>query len=536
MYILTRSLIVITTIFGLFATINIANAQSENYELATVVDGLNQPVGILGHSDGRLFINMRLGTIRVFENGQLLPEAFLDITEFIGEETESIEQGVIGFTFDPAFDENGYFYIAYTTPDYRVELERYTVSDNPSIADESSRVQLLSIQQESAVHNGGHLQFGQDGYLYMSVGDGIRSNWEYTTAYYTDNLLGKILRLDVSQVPYTIPEDNPFVDIPTATSEIWAYGLRNPWRFSFDSETGDMFIGDVGWKTYEEINIIPAGVGGLNFGWRFYEGNNRVEDPIEGIDEDGLVFPSYTYQHIDKVGVLDNAPTGCGIIGGYVYRGELLDDLYGKYIFSDFCVGEVWALAQDGDDWIAEKISETGKQVTSIGIDFQGEIYVTTLIGDLLKLVDSDVHRADASDSDFDLVANATDNCLETPNIDQADNWGRVGVGDVCDTDYYTQLNTGTSVSIYQQHYGAFHVYGCVASNCGFVASIESSELDKKASFSLPSETFNNWKVDVEYDNNSSYIVKIYGAEGQELISNFKIILSDDVMTWQKID
>ncbi len=355
--------------------------------LVTVLEDLEQPVGIVPYKDGRLFIILRHGAILILDGIELYDEPFLDISELIDTEP-SFELGLLGLAFDPLYDENGYIYVTHTDPDFNVHLARYTISGDPNIVDKSTRESILRIPQRDAIHNGGHLDFGVDGYLYMSIGDGMRAS--RTTAYYKDNLVGKILRIDVSgELPYTVPQDNPFVGEVDAMPEIWAYGLRNPWRFSFDSETNDMYIADVGNNLFEEINIMSSDSrSGLNYGWRTYEGYSRLELPVPRVPEDNIIFPYYTYRHVENAPeAYPDRQRGCAVIGGEVYRGERTPSLYGKYIFSDFCSGEIWALDINGEP-NAQMVIKTNGQVTYVGTDSEGELFITTFAGKLLRLID----------------------------------------------------------------------------------------------------------------------------------------------------
>jgi glucose/arabinose dehydrogenase len=277
--------------------------------------------------------------------------------------------------FDPIYATTGQFWVTYTTLTDEV-LARYSVSDNPTRADPASAQIILQIPHPTTEHFGGQLQFGPDGYLYLSVGDGGYApdtpslNGQRLTV-----LLGKLLRLDVSGDTYKIPPDNPFIGQPEIRPEIWAYGFRNPWRFSFDRATNDIYIADVGEKDIEEINLQPAGsAGGENYGWNIFEGRLRYS---EG-PETGLTWPIFEVNH--EVGF-------CAIIGGYVYRGTALPELAGAYLFSDYCTGQVWALSQNGSgDWMPRKLLDTPFQVTSFGEDAAGEVYVLGADGDVYQL------------------------------------------------------------------------------------------------------------------------------------------------------
>jgi len=340
-----------------------SQAQSA-YEWQAIAEGFSFVTAIVQPRDdaSRLFIMDLEGTISIVDNGELLPEPFLDVSEQIT--TETFGQGLIGMAFHPDYAENGYFYISYTPVGNHPILARYSVSaDNPNQANFESELIIIQVDHASAWHNGGDIAFGQDGMLYWSMGDGTYTR---SPSQNFQSHLGAILRLDVdSAEPYAIPDDNPFLDDETVLPELWAKGLRNPWRFSFDSLTGDMYIADVGQEQMEEINFQPAdSTGGENYGWNLYEGTWL----FNGGSQDGLTFPVVEYQH-------DNG--SCSITGGYVYRGEDLTDLEGKYIFGDYCSGSVWTTyQQENGNWYTAYLMETNYLITTFGVDNAGEIYV----------------------------------------------------------------------------------------------------------------------------------------------------------------
>jgi glucose/arabinose dehydrogenase len=519
-----------------------------SYTFDPVVIKMREPVGIAHANDNRLFINERNGVIRILDKGALLPQPFLDLRDRVSIEG-NIEQGLLSLAFDPNYDENGYFFVTYTDDNFDVHLERFQVSDDPNRANKDSSEDLLFIEHKTAAHHGSHLRFGTDGYLYMSVGDGGESIKPDSTGQRKDNLLGKILRLDVSgELPYKIPEDNPFVDDPDVRAEIWILGLRNPWHFSFEPDTDAMFIADVGWSTAEEINYQPANsLGGENYGWRLYEGDtflDQAEDAqIEDVPKDELVFPIYFYPHVppEDEDYDFSYPVGCALIGGFVYRGEALPQLQGKYLYGDFCRGQVWTLFQNGDQWETELLAETMTSITSFGEDVSGEIYITSYVGGVFKLILDDESRfVPEGDLDYDLIKNEVDNCLELGNFDQQDNWGDVGVGDVCDLNFYATTSSGYDIKIFPLHYGAFHIYGCEAGNCGFVANLESSELSKDKVLQIESENFTGWMVEATYDSDwgkrAVYNVLISDEDGNVYVDDLQIMKSETTLSWRRID
>ena len=305
------------------------------------------------------------GDIRIFENGQLLDTPFLDITDRVN--AGSNEMGLLGLAFHPDYEQNGFFYVNYTGDGGNTRISRFQASGN--FADQNSEKVLLVIDQPYPNHNGGALAFGPDGYLYAGLGDGGSGGDPQKNGQNTNSLLGKILRLDVNNGdPYTIPSDNPF------GNEVWAYGLRNPWRISFDQSTGDLYIGDVGQGAWEEIDYLPAGSqGGANFGWSIMEGNHNYD----GEPQSGMYLPVAEYSH---------AEGGCSVTGGYVYRGAAMPEWNGIYLYGDYCSGKIWALFLSEGKWQSKVMFETGVLITSFGQDESGEIYLASDTGDIYHL------------------------------------------------------------------------------------------------------------------------------------------------------
>ena len=341
---------------------------------APVISGLVNPLDLTSPPDGsgRLFILEQPGLIRVVENGELLPTPFLDIRDRI--ESGGTEQGLLGIAFHPDYAQNRFFYLNYTgrRGNGDTVVARFQVSaDDPNRADPGSEKILLQVEQPYRNHNGGGMAFGPDGYLYISLGDGGSANDPQGNAQSLDTLLGKLLRVDVDGGdPYAIPADNPFAD-GGGRPEVWAYGLRNAWRFSFDRLTGDLYIADVGQNQWEEIDFLPAGApGGANFGWDYREGAHPFEgQPPAGL---ALVDPIFEYQH----------GLGCSVTGGSVYRGQALPEFRGIYLLSDFCSGRVWGLLRDASGaWQSQELFQTGLSVTSFGQDAQGELYLMDRAG-----------------------------------------------------------------------------------------------------------------------------------------------------------
>lgn len=342
----------------------------DDYDWVEIARGFVRPVDIQSARDGsgRLFIVEKAGRIRILQNAQVLPRPFLDIERRV--RSSDKEQGLLGLAFHPQYAENGSFYVNYTaagTGD--TVISRFTVTDDPHVADPASEVVLLHVDQPFANHNGGGLAFGPDGYLYAALGDGGGWGDPFDNAQNLAALLGKILRLDVDRAePYAIPADNPF------GNEVWAYGLRNPWRFSFDQASGALYIGDVGQLNWEEINYVPAASpGGLNFGWDYYEGTHLYS---EGGSPEDLVFPVVEYSH----------ESGCAVIGGHVYRGSM-PEWNGIYLYGDYCLGTIWGLMDAAGSPQNRSLFNVGVTITSFGQDEAGEFYFTSDDGGLHRFI-----------------------------------------------------------------------------------------------------------------------------------------------------
>lgn len=339
--------------------------------LEEVARGFNQPLFVTGAGDGsgRLFVVEQGGTVRVVQNGTVLPQPFLDIRGLV---RAGGEQGLLGMVFHPHYAENGRFFVNYTARDGANTVAEFRVSqDDPNRADPFTRRVLLAIPDFAPNHNAGMLAFGPDGYLYVGTGDGGGAGDPRRTAQNLRELLGKMLRLDVDGGdPYGIPPTNPFVGRADARPEIWAYGLRNPWRYSFDRATGDLWIGDVGQNAWEEIDFQPAGSrGGENYGWSIMEGSHCFR-PSSGCDPTGLVLPVVEYP--------THAGGTCAVTGGYVYRGTAFPALFGVYLYADYCSGQIWALYPDAAGaWHSAELVRVPVRISSFGEDEAGELYLT---------------------------------------------------------------------------------------------------------------------------------------------------------------
>ncbi len=350
-------------------------------------DEIGRVTGLVDPKDGtnRLFIVQQSGEIRVLENGVLRPKLFLDVSNKV--ECCDNERGLVGLEFHPAYENNGFFYTVYVDLDDRTVVSRWRVSADPNVADTTSRQTIIRWNQPDLPHNGGALAFGLDGYLYVAAGDGGTRQ----TAQDLESLLGSILRLDVdSAFPYAIPEDNPFVGNPDALDEIWVYGLRNPWRFTIDRRTGDMFIGDVGAATFEEINFQPAGSGGgENYGWSVLEGSRCIAgEGAPECEDESLTAPIILYGH--KEGTCNS------VTGGYRYRGPQVPTLPGFYIYGDFCRGDIWgARRNQAGNWVVNELLPSGLLITTFAEDSKGNLYLAHFRGDIYRLVGQQLFASD---------------------------------------------------------------------------------------------------------------------------------------------
>jgi glucose/arabinose dehydrogenase len=349
--------------------------------LTEVVSGLDRPLYVThaGDESGRLFILEQAGLVKIWQDDALLDTPFLDLTGTVTPLGGYSEQGLLGLTFHPDYAENGRFFVNFTDRNGASVVAEFTVStDDPNVADRDSRRDLLTVSQPFTNHNGGMMAFGPDGYLYISLGDGGSAGDPEVNGQNPWTLLGSILRIDVDgdESPYTVPEDNPFVEAGRGAPEIWAWGLRNVWRFSFDRATGDLYMADVGQNQWEEVNFQPAdSPGGENYGWNRYEGTHAYSGGAAPAD---MVLPIAEYAHSEG---------GCSITGGYVYRGEAVPELTGAYFYGDWCTGNIWAAYRDAaGEWQSDLfMQQPGNLISSFGEDEAGEMYVINYNGILLR-------------------------------------------------------------------------------------------------------------------------------------------------------
>jgi glucose/arabinose dehydrogenase len=332
--------------------------------LEPAAQGLDRPLFVThaGDGSGRAFVVEKGGAIRTLADKQL----FLDISDRVN--ARSSEQGLLGLAFHPRFPENGQFFVYYTDRNGDEVVSRFGLAADGR-GDPASEKIILRQEDPAANHNGGMITFGQDGMLYIGLGDGGGANDQFGNGQNRDTFLGKLLRIDVDQGdPYAVPADNPFVNDSGTRPEIWAYGLRNPWRFSFDRATSDLYIADVGQNRFEMLHVRSAGQqGGENYGWPILEGRSCLRG--DSCDRTGLTVAVADYPHSE----------GCSVTGGYVYRGAQYPAMQGAYIFGDYCSGVIWTLTGQGQQWQITELLRTDAQISSFGEDEAGELYMTDL-------------------------------------------------------------------------------------------------------------------------------------------------------------
>src|SRR5216684_5072807 len=357
----------------------VTTASAQDVALLPIASGLNQPVALTHAGDTRLFITQQVGTILIYDALGLRATPFLDIRSLV---LSGGERGLLSVAFHPLYRDNGFFFVYYTNRNGDNNIARYKVSSNdPDLADPASGTILLTIPHPTfANHNGGQLQFGPDGYLYIGTGDGGSAGDPNNHAQDLSQLLGKLLRIDVDHgLPYTIPRSNPFFGFSSVRNEIWAYGLRNPWRFTFDRANGDLWIADVGQDLYEEVDLQPAtSVGGENYGWRKMEGFHCY-NPSTNCADPSFTMPVLEYPHLQGA---------CSITGGYRYRGTQIPSLQGAYLYGDYCTGTIWSATQTGAVWTSKTLLTTTLRISSFGDDVSGELYVLDVVKGIVYRID----------------------------------------------------------------------------------------------------------------------------------------------------
>jgi glucose/arabinose dehydrogenase len=348
-------------------------------QLQQVATGLSGPVYVTSPpGDARLFIVEQPGRIRIVQNGQLVATPFLDIISRVG---SGGERGMLSVAFHPQYSTNGFFYVYFTATNGDIRIERFRVSSNPNVADPGSSKVILGVAHPRGNHNGGLALFGPDGMLYLGLGDGGGGGDPDLNGQNRNTLLGALLRIDVNTGdPYSIPAGNPFIGTSGARAEIWAIGLRNPWRFAFDPQGGNLYVADVGQGDREEVNVVSVTRAGVNYGWNIMEGS--VCYNASSCNQQGLEIPALEYRH------LGNA---CSVTGGFVYRGSAIPELAGHYFYSDYCAGFVKSFKYENGAATDERTWELGNigNVTSFGQDAAGELYLTAGGGTVYRIVES---------------------------------------------------------------------------------------------------------------------------------------------------
>lgn len=366
--------------------------------------GLDSPVDIKNAGDERLFVVQQTGSIRVVNgDGSVNGTPFLTLNV----NDSGNEQGLLGVVFHPDYATNGYFYVNYTAGNGSSQISRFTVSNNPDIADASSELSILNVSQPFSNHNGGCLQFGPDGFLYIGLGDGGSGGDPGNRSQNPGTLLGKMLRIDVDNPSngnnYGIPADNPFVNQNNTRDEIWALGVRNPWKFSFDAQTGELWIADVGQNEIEEINKVDGTTGGLNYGWRCYEGNTTF-NPSGCPSDNTLTFPFVDYSHSG------NGAFKCSVTGGYVYRGSDFPDMQGLYVFGDFCSDEIATIDSSGNLLFFDT-SPGG--LSTFGVDMNNELYVAGLgAGIIYRVINANLSTEEIENESLSIYPNPATNTV----------------------------------------------------------------------------------------------------------------------------
>ena len=371
----------------------------DNIKTTTIINGLNRPVFIAFEPQtNKMYAVEQTGKIYFIEISGT-KTLFLDLSKKISVSITPDERGLLGMVFDPNFQSNGFFYVSYIDTENYSVVSRFRLSENKDEVDIESEKKLIYFEQPFNNHNGSHLDFNPiDNYLYISFGDGGASGDPYGNAQNLHNFFGSILRIDPQDDgSYLIPNDNPLVlhkknNDSDIKSEIWAYGLRNVWRFSFDNKNGDIYMGDVGQYLWEEINYLEFGENGGNFGWNIMEGNHCYPEP--GCDKEGFINPIFEYPSdanypFSLMGIKQKNVSGCSVTGGYIYRGDQIKSLYGLYIFSDFCTGKIWAL--DPLKNIVQEVTEPllGSEkhmISSFSQDINNEIYIVEFSGKIYKI------------------------------------------------------------------------------------------------------------------------------------------------------
>ena len=389
---------------------------SQSVILESFGPSFSSPVEIKNAGDERLFVVEKSGKIKILNpDGSVNSTPFLDIEDRVS--TNANERGLLGLAFHPNYPENPFFFVNYTNNSGDTTISKFSVSTDENIANESETV-LLVINQPYGNHNGGCINFGPDGNLYIGMGDGGSGGDPQNYSQSTGSLLGKMLRINVNSGAYSIPENNPYGD------EIWSVGLRNPWKFSFDSENGNLWIADVGQNEFEEINMVENNPANVNYGWRCYEGDEPYN--MSGCPDNGLTFPVATYSHYNS------GDFKCSITGGYVYRGNQISGLNGVYFFADYCSGEIGMLStEDNSNWEMNlTFPNINGSWVSFGEDISGELYIVSINGGIYKIIDAALSQNELTLNNVIIYPNPFDefiniNLEETADIKIYDSFGK---------------------------------------------------------------------------------------------------------------
>jgi len=386
----------------LFIIIFIVNLLFPQLKAKLIAKNFEKPLYITNYpnNNDKLLVIEQEGIIQIIENNIISETPFLDISNRVHQPLyPGDEMGMLGLAFDPNFNKNNNFYVNYVDRDGFTIISRFIVNKN--LGDKNSEQILIKLKQPYPNHNGGFIEFGADNYLYIGIGDGGSVGDPENRAQNLSNLFGTILRIDVSNHKnYKIPKDNPFYNSNKFKSEIWHYGLRNPWRFSFDKETGDMYIGDVGQNNWEEIDFQPSdSQGGMNFGWKILEGTHCYPDDDKNCSTEGTVLPLFEYPNDANyiktiIGIKQKKMQGCSVTGGYVYRGKNKPELYGRYFFGDYCTGKVWSLNNNNGNIeviehtqeLLETMNKKQFYLSSFGEDEDGELYLINYSGEIYSI------------------------------------------------------------------------------------------------------------------------------------------------------
>ena len=381
-------------------------AEEPSLSSTLIADGFKKPLFITSHPENSKFLYVveQAGKIIIINNGKKLDKPFLDITDrVVRPGRPGDERGLLGFAFHPDYAKNKKIYVNYINDDGFTIVSEFSAQSNLKANSLSERT-VFNLKQPYGNHNGGHMQFGPDNYLYISIGDGGKRGDPLNAGQDLNTLFGKIIRIDINKVPYGIPKSNPYYGQKNKRGEIWAWGFRNVWRFSFDRKIGDIYYGDVGQNKWEEINYEPYNSkGGNNYGWRIMEAS-KCYNPEKNCDEKGLTLPIHEYPNDANYMVVlgggsQTNSDGCSVTGGYVYRGSKIKGLNGYYIFGDYCSGNIWTFKVINDK--ATSLTNRTKEInlgngefttyiSSFGEDADGELYIVEYNGGIYKIDQGD--------------------------------------------------------------------------------------------------------------------------------------------------